>query len=106
METIETYNAAGIVPYAKEKSFSEKRTRLAAPAYGIAFVSSASQVPDRLWVSAPGFRVEGRRWYEALEQSALDGQFKFLYAVISHSGEPIGVAPAFLMDVPMARVAP
>ena len=49
---------------------------------------------------------QGRWWYQALEDSGLDDQFKYAYAVISRDGIPIGIAPTFLMNVPIDVVAP
>ena len=74
-------------------------------AYAVTFVNSASEIPDQLWAtfSPP---LEGRWLYEALEQSDLDSQFTFLYARISRNGVPVGVAPAFVMDVPIEQVTP
>ncbi len=72
---------------------------------GVTFVDSAAEIPDELWTA--GFPpLEGRWFYEALEQSNLEDQFTFLYARISQSGVPVGVAPVFLTDVPVERVAP
>ena len=50
--------------------------------------------------------MEGLWWYETLEQSGLEDQFSFLYAVVHLNGVPVGIAPAFLMDFPATRVAP
>src|SRR3989442_6104181 len=41
-----------------------------------------------------------------LEQCGLEDQFSFLYGVIHRDGTPVGIAPAFAMDFPVALVAP
>lgn len=75
-------------------------------AYDVAFVTSTAEIPGELWTAGFPAPLEGRWWYEALEQSALEGQFTFLYARISREGVPVGVAPCFVMDVPLERVTP
>jgi hypothetical protein len=51
--------------------------------------------------------LEGRWWYAALERCGIEDQFKFAYAVIERvGGEAIGIAPTFLMDVPLDIIAP
>jgi hypothetical protein len=74
-------------------------------AYTVRFVQRASAVPDSLWTGCFGAALEGRWWYEVLEHSALD-QFEFAYAVVYDEARPVGVAPVFLMDVPLALVVP
>jgi hypothetical protein len=41
-----------------------------------------------------------------MEQSDVGDQFTFLYGLITDRGGPVGIAPAFVMDVPIAQVAP
>ncbi len=41
-----------------------------------------------------------------MEQSDIEDQFTFLYALITDPSGPVGIAPAFVMDVPIAQVAP
>ena len=74
--------------------------------YLVEFVKSASQIPDELWETC--FRVpgEGRWWYEALEQSGIEDQFTLSYGLIKHLGRPVGLAPVFVMDIPVEQVAP
>ncbi len=50
--------------------------------------------------------VEGRWWYEALEDGGLEDQFEFAYAILEKDGQPIGLAPTFIMNVPMELVVP
>jgi Acetyltransferase (GNAT) domain len=74
--------------------------------YDVAFVNSTAEIPDELWTAGFPAPLEGRWWYEVLEQSALESQFTSLYARISRNGVPVGVAPCFVMDVPLERVTP
>lgn len=75
-------------------------------AFEVEFLSKASQIPADLWDICFQPPVEGRWWYEALEQSGIGDQFTFLYGLIKHLGCPTGIAPAFVMDVPVEEVAP
>lgn len=74
--------------------------------YEIRWVNSASQIPVRLWEECFPTPYEGRWWYEALEQCGIAEQFTFLYGIVIRNGEPVAIAPAFLMDVPMSLVVP
>jgi hypothetical protein len=74
--------------------------------YCVAWTSSASEVPAGLWDACFQPPLEGRWWYETLEKSGLEDQFTFLYAIILDCGRPIGLAPAFVMNVPIALVVP
>src|ERR1700758_761484 len=75
-------------------------------AYQIEFFETASQIPDDLWEACFQPPAEGRWWYEALEQSGIDDQFTFFYGLIKHLGCPVGIAPVFVMDMPVEQVAP
>ena len=62
-------------------------------------------MPEGLWDTfAPA--VEGRWWYETLEASHLEDQFRFFYAIVEDAGRPVALAPLFLADVPMDLVVP
>lgn len=74
--------------------------------YAIRFVTSADQVPADLWDRCFPPPLEGRWWYEALERSDLEAQFTFLYGIVLEGGQEVGLAPAFLMDVPIELVVP
>jgi hypothetical protein len=74
--------------------------------YEVEFLKKASQIPDRLWDACFQVPGEGRWWYEALEQSGIDDQFTLFYGLIAHLGCPVGIAPAFVMDMPVEQVAP
>ncbi|HEX9396338.1 MAG TPA: GNAT family N-acetyltransferase [Burkholderiales bacterium] len=76
------------------------------PGYSIRFVASEAQIDSSLWQACFAPPLEGRWWYSALEKSGLDDQFAFLYGVILRGGTPVGIAPAFVMDFPVALVAP
>lgn len=74
--------------------------------FSVRWVSSVAAIPDDLWERCFPPPLEGRWWYAALEQAGLEDQFEFLYGVIEADAEPVGIAPAFLMDVPLDLVAP
>jgi hypothetical protein len=77
-----------------------------ASAFSVQFVDSEAQIAPALWDACFAPPIEGRWWYRALEQCGLDGQFSFFYGVIRRDGVAVGVAPAFVMDFPVALVAP
>jgi hypothetical protein len=72
----------------------------------IRWVSTVDEIPSELWAQCFPPPLEGRWWYQVLEHSGLDAQFTFAYAVIERDAAPVGVAPTFLMDVPIDLVAP
>ena len=73
--------------------------------YTVRIVTLAAEVPQLLWETfSPS--IEGRWWYETLEASRLEDQFRFFYAVIEDEGRPVALAPMFLADVPMELVVP
>src|ERR1700751_5809727 len=74
--------------------------------YEVEFLKKASQIPDDLWEACFQVPGEGRWWYEALEQSGIDDQFTLFYGLIKHLDCPVGIAPAFFMDMPVEQVAP
>lgn len=70
------------------------------------FVASEADIPTSLWDACFPLPLEGRWWYQTLEQSGLEDQFTFEYAVM-HAGErPVGIAPLFLMTVPLGLAVP
>jgi hypothetical protein len=75
-------------------------------AFQVEYFETASQIPDGLWDACFQPPAEGRWWYEALDESGIEDQFTFLYALIKHFGCPVGIAPVFFMDVPVDQVAP
>jgi Acetyltransferase (GNAT) domain len=74
--------------------------------YEVEFLKSASQIPDELWETCFQVPGEGRWWYEALEESGIEDQFTLYYGLIKHLGRPVGLAPVFVMDIPVEQVAP
>ena len=76
------------------------------PDIEIQWVSSADEIPQSLWERCFPPPLEGFWWYSALEQCGIGDQFTFDYAVILRAGVRIGIAPTFLMDVPVDIVAP
>jgi hypothetical protein len=72
----------------------------------VEFVDSASKIPSALWRDFFPETIEGRFWYTALEQSKLESQFQFLYALVKEGPDIIAIAPAFVMNVPMELVVP
>ena len=79
---------------------------MSAPGFSVRFVDSESQVDPALWDACFAPPLEGRWWYSTLEQCGLEDQFSFLYGVIHRDGVAVGIAPAFVMDFPVALVAP
>ncbi len=74
--------------------------------FSVRFESSAAQIDAALWDACFPPPLEGRWWYDALERCGLEDQFEFLYAVIDRDGTPVGIAPMFAMNFPLALVAP
>jgi Acetyltransferase (GNAT) domain len=72
----------------------------------VRFVHSAADIPAELWDACFPPPLEGRWWYETLEGSALEDQFTFFYALIEADGKPAGIAPLFLMTVPLGVAVP
>jgi hypothetical protein len=75
-------------------------------AYQVEFFETASQISNGLWDACFQPPAAGRWWYEILDQSGIEDQFTFCYALIKHLGCPVGIAPVFAMDVPVDQVAP
>ncbi|HEY9712653.1 MAG TPA: GNAT family N-acetyltransferase [Chroococcales cyanobacterium] len=72
----------------------------------VEWFGSCLDIADELWNKCFAANLEGRFWYYALEKSGLDDQFRYFYGLITRGGMPIGIIPAFVMDVPMELVAP
>jgi uncharacterized protein len=75
-------------------------------AYRVVFFQKASQIPNAVWDACFRPPAEGGWWYEALDQSGIEDQFTFFYGLIEHLSRPVGIAPGFVMDLPVAQVAP
>jgi hypothetical protein len=76
------------------------------PTYQVEFFETASQIPNGLWDACFQPPAAGRWWYETLDQSGIEDQFTFFYALIKNLDCPVGIAPVFVMDVPVDQVAP
>ena len=72
----------------------------------VQWVGSAADISGLLWSKCFRAQLEARWWYLALERSGLEDQFQFAYAVINIGGEPVGIAPAFRMDLDLEIVVP
>jgi len=72
----------------------------------VEWVDSSSKIPSALWREYFPETIEGRFWYAALEQSKLESQFQFHYALVKEGPDIIAIAPAFVMNVPMELVVP
>jgi hypothetical protein len=72
----------------------------------VRFVDRFDAIPESLWKACFAPPREGLWWYRSLQNSGLDEQFTFLYALIEEDGRPIGVAPCFLADVPLETMVP
>ena len=74
--------------------------------YSVRVVTRAADAPAALWEAGFAPPLEGRWWYETLEEGGLADQFTFLYAVVERDGRPVGLAPMFVADVPVELVVP
>ncbi|MFZ9643208.1 MAG: peptidogalycan biosysnthesis protein [Candidatus Methylopumilus sp.] len=74
--------------------------------YKLEWHQSVESIPEQLWQQCFASPYEGKWWYAALERAGLDSQFKFMYGLVSFNDQPVAIAPAFLMDVPIALVIP
>lgn len=74
--------------------------------YKIQWQQSVEDIPEALWQECFAAPYEGKWWYAGLERAGLDAQFKFMYGLVSYNDKPVAIAPAFLMDVPIALVIP
>lgn len=74
--------------------------------YSVRTVTRAEHAPQALWDAGFAPPTEGKWWYEVFEQSGLEDQFEFLYAVVERGGQAVGLAPMFVADVPIELVVP
>jgi predicted N-acyltransferase len=70
------------------------------------WVKHCREIPEELWKRCFIPPVEGLWMYEALEKSNPHQQFEYFYGLILNNGNPVGIAPAFVYDVPLDLVAP
>ena len=76
-------------------------------AYALSWHDRADELPAELWAAGFAPPREGLWWYRALEQSGLEEQFRFMYALVrDDQGRPLAIAPAFLMDVALEMFVP
>jgi len=76
-------------------------------AYTLSWHDRADDLPATLWAETFAPPLEGLWWYRALERSRLEDQFRFLYAQLADTeGQPVGIAPCFVMDVPLEMFVP
>lgn len=74
--------------------------------FSVAFVNTHAAIPAALWSACFPRPLEGQWWYDVLERTGLEGQFTFSYALVRQNGQDVGIAPLFLMDVPLDIVLP
>ena len=74
--------------------------------YLVRTVRRAQDAPQALWEYGFAPPIEGKWWYEVFEQSGLEDQFEFLYAIVERDGRAVGLAPMFVADVPIELVVP
>ena len=67
---------------------------------------SVEDISAEFWHKCFPAPYEGKWWYSALEGAGLDAQFTFMYGLVSFNDKPMAIAPAFLMNVPIALVMP
>lgn len=72
----------------------------------ITFVPSCDDIPAELWQACFQPPREGVWWYRALERCGIEEQFTFFYGLIRADGEPVGIAPCFVTNVPLELVVP
>ena len=72
----------------------------------IELVNSHADIPAELWQACFPPPLEGRWWYQTLEESGLEDQFRFWYAVLHQGTRPVGIVPLFRMNLPLDVVVP
>ncbi|WP_397452354.1 GNAT family N-acetyltransferase [Pseudomonas sp. NA-150] len=74
--------------------------------FTIHWLSRSQDIEENIWRRCFKEGQKGLFWFRTLEQSKLDDQFRFLYGLLLRDGEPVGIVPAFVFDLPMKLVAP
>ena len=74
--------------------------------FSVKWVARAEQIEARIWQCCFRDGQPGLFWFRALERARLEDQFTFLYGLVLSDGEPVGIVPAFIFDVPLELVAP
>ncbi|HUO07573.1 MAG TPA: GNAT family N-acetyltransferase [Phycisphaerae bacterium] len=72
----------------------------------VQWFSSANDISPSLWLECFPKTLEGGWWYHVLDRSGLGDQFTFYYGLVTCGGKGIGIAPAFVMNVPIDIVTP
>jgi uncharacterized protein len=67
---------------------------------------SADDIPAELWKQCFRPPLEGRWLYATLEQSGLEEQFTFAYALVMREQSVIALAPVFTTILPISIIAP
>ena len=70
------------------------------------WVDHVDDVPQELWDECFVAPNEGKWFYHALAQSGMQDQFTFRYLLLRRDGQFVGLAPVFLMDMPLRLVVP
>lgn len=68
--------------------------------------NSFDEISADFWTACFPPPLEGSWWYQAVEETDWGSQYKFLYALVLDGNEPVAIAPAFVMNVPMEMVIP
>lgn len=74
--------------------------------FAVEWLDSESDIPQAIWEACFPPPLEGRWWYGALERCGVADQFQFMYGVVRMQGQPVAIAPAFVMDVPVTLILP
>jgi len=67
---------------------------------------SADDIPSELWEQCFRPPFEGRWLYATLEQSGLEEQFTFAYALVMREQSILAIAPVFTTILPISIIAP
>ncbi|MEP6932883.1 MAG: hypothetical protein ABI988_02910 [Nitrospirota bacterium] len=70
----------------------------------VRWVSSVEDISLDLWARCFVPPLDCFWWYRTREQSGLEAQFSFANAIIERDSDLVGIAPTFLMDVPIDLV--
>lgn len=77
-----------------------------APDLWVEWRSSADDIPAESWRQCFCPPLEGRWLYATLEQSGLEEQFTFAYALVKRGQSIIAIAPVFAAILPISLIAP
>lgn len=74
--------------------------------FSVEFVDSEKLIPDELWPACFSPQQEGRWWFRLIENAGVEKQFRIFYALLRQNGEPAGIVPLFLMELPLEFIVP